>query len=147
MGSDKVNSSVVFRLGVLGSIAADLFAARVAEHGLKPKHVGLMVLLDSGRASSQLEVAGVMGVAPSLVVALADRLQELGAVERVRDPADRRRQILGLTPQGRELLALCGELAHAADADFAAALTPAERARLGDLLDPIAAEHGLPAPQ
>jgi len=35
-----------------------------------------------------------MGVAPSLVVALADHLKELEAVQRVRDPADRRRQIL-----------------------------------------------------
>lgn len=147
MAPDKVNSSVVFRLGVLGAMAADLFAARVEEHGLKPKHVGLMVLLDSGRASSQLEVAGVMGVAPSLVVALTDRLQELGAVERVRDPADRRRQTLALTPRGRELLALCGELAHAADAEFAAALTPGQRTRLGALLAPLATAHGLPAPE
>ncbi|MEV8313671.1 hypothetical protein AB0Q95_05810 [Streptomyces sp. NPDC059900] len=79
--------------------------------------------------------AGVMGVAPSLVVALADHLQKLGAVERVRDPADRRRQILTLTEHGRELLGVCAELARSADAEFAADLTEAESAVLTALLD------------
>jgi len=141
---DKVNSSVVFRLGVLGAMATDLFTARVNAHGLKPKHVGLMVALDAGRASSQLEIAGVMGVAPSLVVALADHLEKVGAIQRVRDPADRRRQVLTLTEHGRELLAACGELARSADAEFAADLTAVESAVLTALLDRLAARQGLP---
>ncbi|MEU2930935.1 MarR family winged helix-turn-helix transcriptional regulator [Streptomyces sp. NPDC007251] len=141
----KVDSSVVFRLGVLGAMATDLFAARIAAHELKPKHVGLMVVLDSGRASSQLEVAGVMGVAPSLVVALADHLQKLGAIQRVRDPADRRRQVLTLTEQGRELLEVCGKLAQSADAEFASDLTATENAVLTGLLERLAARQGLPA--
>ncbi|MGW2403049.1 MarR family winged helix-turn-helix transcriptional regulator [Streptomyces sp. NPDC001739] len=139
----KVNSSVVFRLGVLGAMATDLFAARIEPHELKPKHVGLMVVLDAGTASSQLEVAGVMGVAPSLVVALADHLQKLGAIERVRDPADRRRQVLTLTEHGRELLAVCGELAQSTDAEFTAGLTASESAVLTGLLDRLAARQGL----
>ncbi|WP_073495067.1 MarR family winged helix-turn-helix transcriptional regulator [Actinacidiphila paucisporea] len=141
----KVNSSVVFRLGVLGTMAADLFAARIEPHELKPRHVGLMVLLDAGKASSQLEVAGVMGVAPSLVVALADHLEKLGAIQRVRDPDDRRRQVLTLTAHGRDVLAACGELAHTVDAEFAAGLTAAERTALAGLLDRLTAPHGLPA--
>lgn len=143
MALGKVNSSVVFRLGVLGTMATDLFAARIKAHELKPKHVGLMVVLDTGRASSQLEIAGVMGVAPSLVVALADHLEKLGAIQRVRDPADRRRQVLKLTEHGRELLAACGELAQSADAEFAANLTATERAALTGLLDRLAAPQGL----
>jgi DNA-binding MarR family transcriptional regulator len=141
----KVNSSVVFRFGVLGALATDLFAARIEAYELKPKHVGLMVVLDAGRASSQLEIAGVMGVAPSLVVALADHLEKLGAIQRVRDPADRRRQLLTLTERGRELLAVCGKLAQSADAAFAADLTAAESAVLSGLLDRLGARQGLPA--
>lgn len=125
-------------------MATDLFAARIAAHELKPKHVGLMVVLDAGRASSQLEIAGVMGVAPSLVVALADHLEKLGAIQRVRDLADRRRQVLRLTEHGRELLAACAELAQSADAEFAADLTVTERAVLAGLLDRLVARQGLP---
>ncbi|KQV19238.1 hypothetical protein ASE03_00305 [Kitasatospora sp. Root187] len=144
MDPDTVNSSAVFRLGVLGAMATDLFANRIEAHELKPKHVGLMVVLAAGRVSSQLELAGVMGVAPSLVVALADHLEKLEAIQRVRDPADRRRQVLTLTDHGRALLATCGELAHAADAEFAADLTPAESAVLTGMLDRLAARQGLP---
>ncbi|MFD9335779.1 MarR family winged helix-turn-helix transcriptional regulator [Streptomyces sp. NPDC060028] len=144
MDLGTVNSSVVFRLGVLGAMATDLFAARIEARELKPKHVGLMVVLDAGRVSSQLEIASVMGVAPSLVVALADHLEKLDAIQRVRDPADRRRQVLTLTERGRELLAACGELAQSADAEFAADLTATESAVLTGLLDRLAARQGLP---
>ncbi|MGW0581368.1 MarR family winged helix-turn-helix transcriptional regulator [Streptomyces sp. NPDC002920] len=140
-----MNSSAVFRLGILGAMANELFATRIEGHQLKPKHVGLMVVLDTARASSQLEIASVLGVAPSMVVALADHLYELGAIQRVRDPADRRRQVLTLTEHGRELLALCGELAQSADAEFAADLTKAESAVLTGLLDRLANRHGLSA--
>lgn len=144
MAQSKVHSSVVFRLGVLGTMAADLFAARIETLGLKPKHVGLLVVLDTRRASSQLEIAGVMGVAPSLVVALADHLEKLGAIMRVRDLADRRRQVLTLTEHGRDLLVACGELAHSADAELTAGLTARETAQLTGLLDGLAARQGLP---
>ncbi|MGW1781168.1 hypothetical protein ACWCQQ_18785 [Streptomyces sp. NPDC002143] len=94
-----MNSSAVFRLGILGAMANELFAARVEGHQLKPKHVGLMVILDTARVSSQLAI-GVLGVAPSMVVALADHLYELGAIQRVRDPADRRLRIRRSPDQG-----------------------------------------------
>ncbi|MET8031100.1 MarR family winged helix-turn-helix transcriptional regulator [Streptomyces avermitilis] len=103
-----------------------------------------MVVLDAGRASSQLEVAGVMGVAPSLVVALADHLEKLGAIRRVRDSIDRRRQLLTLTEHGRELLTACGKLAQSADTEFAADLTAAESAVLSGLLERLGARQGLP---
>jgi DNA-binding MarR family transcriptional regulator len=131
----KVYESVVFRLGVLGAKATELFAARIEVYDLKPKHVGLMVVLESGGASSQLEIARAMGVAPSLVVALADHLEGLRAISRVRDPADRRRQVLTLTGRGRELLTNCAEAARAVDAEFAPDLTEAESAVLTRLLD------------
>ncbi|MFF2329600.1 MULTISPECIES: hypothetical protein [unclassified Streptomyces] len=40
--------------------------------------VGLLAVLDSGQAASQLEIARLMRVAPSLVVSLADRLDAMG---------------------------------------------------------------------
>lgn len=60
-----------------------------------------MAILSSGTPASQQELAATMDVAPSLVVSLADQLESLGAIERVRDPDDRRRQKLSLTEVGR----------------------------------------------
>lgn len=139
-----MNTSVIFRLGVLGAKATDLFAARIGAYELKPKHVGLMVVLDTGGASSQLEIARAMGVAPSLVVALADHLEKLSAIGRVRDPADRRRQVITLTERGNELLAACAEAARSVDSEYAGDLTVAESAVLTRMLDRLAARHALP---
>lgn len=141
---DKLTGTLAFRLGMLGSITANLFAERIAVHGLRPKHAGLMALLASGAAASQQEIARTMGVTPSLVVGLADHLEELGAVGRERDPGDRRRQVLTLTARGRELLALCTSAAHAIDEELTAGLDDAPRAALREALDVLAARAGLP---
>ncbi|GAA5017762.1 MarR family transcriptional regulator [Kitasatospora paranensis] len=140
----SLTSSLTFRLGTLGSVATERFSAAVEGRGLKPKHVGLLAALDAGAASSQLELSQAMGVAPSLVVSLADQLQALGAIERVRDAADRRRQALVLTATGRALLAECAALAHGIDADLAAALPAAEREDLRRALGVLARHAGLP---
>ncbi|MFD0259423.1 MarR family winged helix-turn-helix transcriptional regulator [Kitasatospora indigofera] len=139
-----VQASTVFRLGVLGAVATERFAAAVEPHGLKPKQVGLMIVLSEGLAASQLDVARVMGVAPSLVVGFADHLEGLGAIRRTRDPADRRRQLLTLTDHGRELLDTCSALARDLDAEFAEGLSEQEHAVLAGLLGRLAADRGLP---
>ncbi|QKW22136.1 winged helix-turn-helix transcriptional regulator [Kitasatospora sp. NA04385] len=131
-GSAALRATLVFNLGTLGALAADRFATRVEALGLKPKHAGLLAALDAESAASQQELASRLGVAPSLIVALADQLQALGAVERLRDPDDRRRQVLTLTAEGRRLLARCAEAAEAADAELASGLTAAQLAALTD---------------
>ncbi|MCX5140711.1 MULTISPECIES: MarR family winged helix-turn-helix transcriptional regulator [unclassified Streptomyces] len=141
---DKLTDTVSFRLGTVGAITAELFAERIAAHGLKPKHAGLMALLASGAAASQQEIARTMRVTPSLVVGLADHLEELGAVGRERDPGDRRRQILTLTDRGRELLGICTSTASAIDEELTAGLDDAFRDRLRETLAVLAERAGLP---
>ncbi|MEU5875486.1 MarR family winged helix-turn-helix transcriptional regulator [Glycomyces sp. NPDC047369] len=124
--SADLTSSLAFQLGVLGTTVTDLISARLAPLGLRPKHAGLLALLASGGARSQAEAAEVMGVAPSLMVNLADRLQELGAVTRERDRGDRRRQVLAITEDGRALLKSCNGFAAGIDEDLTADLDAAE---------------------
>ncbi|MFG3056375.1 MarR family winged helix-turn-helix transcriptional regulator [Kitasatospora sp. NPDC048239] len=139
-----LTASVVFRLGTLGSVVTARFTTALAELGLKPKHVGVLVALDSGAPPSQQELARTMAVAPSLVVALADHLEQVGAVDRVRDPADRRRQVLALTDTGRSLLAECTALAHGLDEELTASLTAPDREALRRTLGVLGVEAGLP---
>jgi DNA-binding MarR family transcriptional regulator len=141
----SVDATAVFQLGVLGAIVTDLFTEKIGPHALKPKHIGLMVVLDGGLASSQLDIARTMGVAPSLVVALADHLEGLGAVQRVRDPADRRRQILTLTGHGHELLGTCAAIARSLDAELGIDLTRPENSALTALLARLSPLKRLPA--
>ncbi|MCU7827042.1 MarR family winged helix-turn-helix transcriptional regulator [Kitasatospora sp. DSM 101779] len=140
-GAAALRATLVYNLGTLGALASDRFADRVEELGLKPKHAGLLAALDAGPTASQQELATRLGVAPSLIVALADQLQELGAVERVRDPQDRRRQVLNLTPEGRRLLTRCTEAAEATDAELTAGFTEPQRAALTHALRTLGEHH------
>jgi DNA-binding MarR family transcriptional regulator len=86
-----------------------------------------------------------MGVAPSLIVRIADHLERIGAVERVRDPADRRRQALRLTPHGTELLAECTRLSESMEHDLLAGLSAPDRAAFRTALARVATNLDLPS--
>ena len=132
-----VADTLAFRLGTLGGRVADRFAEAVAGYGVKPRHVSLLVTIDVSGPASQLELARMLRVAPSLVVQLADHLVALGAVERSRDARDRRRQYLLLTPAGRHLLNACAEAARRVDEEVAAGLDPGQRDDLRLLLGKV----------
>jgi DNA-binding MarR family transcriptional regulator len=134
----ELPDTVSFLLGTVGSVVAQRFADRIARHDLKPKHVGVLIALTSGRASAQLDVATELGVAPSLVVRLADHLEGIGAIERSRDPEDRRRQLLRLTDHGRALLADCAAVTRSLETEILAGLRAADRAALRDTLRRVA---------
>ncbi|WP_432831606.1 MarR family winged helix-turn-helix transcriptional regulator [Dactylosporangium sp. CA-092794] len=126
--------TVVFKLGAIGAVATDMLAARIEGDGLKLRHTRLLTALATAGAASQHELAGRLGVAPSLVVSLADHLEALGAIRRVRDTGDRRRQILRLTDRGRELLDKCRATALTVEAELLESLSAAERAALDKAL-------------
>ncbi|MFG1902602.1 MarR family winged helix-turn-helix transcriptional regulator [Micromonospora carbonacea] len=72
------------------------------EHlGIDSKDFGALRVLAHGEPASQLQVAQKLGVDRTTMVALLDELERKGIVVRRPDPADRRRNIVALTDQGR----------------------------------------------
>jgi DNA-binding MarR family transcriptional regulator len=137
---ESVADTVVFLLGKLGAVASGRFAERLAVAGLRPRHCGVLELL--GRAPmAQLDLARSLSVAPSVVVDMLDELEALNAVRRVRDSADRRRQLVELTVEGRALTHRAARLAHRADVDFLQPLDPSQTASLRDALEHLVAAH------
>lgn len=135
--------SLAFRLAVTGKAATALFADRIAEHGLRPPLVAVLSAAASGPATQQ-DVARALDVVPSVVVEAVDELQRLGAVRRTRDPQDRRRSLLSLTPRGEQLLAASGAAAAAVDAELTATLDADEVRVLADLLARVGRQVGVP---
>lgn len=125
-----------FRLMVLGTDLAGDFAGHLRETGLTPKHLGALAMVEQGFARTQDDIARLMRVSPSLVVRLADQLEQRDLIERRRDPANRRKHILTVTQKGKSLLAEMGSLAAAVDAELDARLGP----RLGGQLDEALAQ-------
>lgn len=138
--------TIPYLLGRLGTRAHDAFAAQIAPLGLRPPHVGLMNLLTEDEDLSQAELARTTGVTPAVVVALADDLAGLGAVVRERDTADRRRQHLRLTPEGRRLLDRCTVLAEQVEEQMLRSVPRTEVDRLRELLARLEADTGPATP-
>jgi DNA-binding MarR family transcriptional regulator len=101
---------------------------------LRPRHlIALSVLHERGPLSQQA-LGEALSLDPSNVVGLLNELEERGLVARKRDPADRRRHIVSLSAAGGTELAASDAEATRIEDDLLAALSPAERAQLRDLL-------------
>jgi DNA-binding MarR family transcriptional regulator len=87
---------------------------------------------------SQQELGSALRINPSNLVGLLDALEADGLIVRPRDPADRRRHIVGLTAEGEERLAEAKRAVSAAEEDLLAPLTEAEQARLKGTLERLA---------
>jgi DNA-binding MarR family transcriptional regulator len=140
---ESVASSATFLLGKLAGITTARFAERIADFGLRPRHCGVLEWLGAA-PTTQLDLARALGVTPSVIVDMLDELEALDAVRRNRDPADRRRQIVELTPVGRALITKAAHAAHQVEAELLAHLAPARRADLLVTLRQLAEENGFP---
>lgn len=103
-------------LGVLAarlsdSTQAELFG-RLAEQGhpeLHPRHGAVLAYLDEDGIRAT-ELARLCGRHKQIVGRLVDELEQLGYVERLPDPADRRAKLIIPTPGGLEAMRLGDEI-------------------------------------
>jgi DNA-binding MarR family transcriptional regulator len=93
-------------------------AARLGLSATDLKCLDLLAASDAPRTASNL--ATLTGLSPGAITGVADRLEAAGFVERVRDPADRRRWELRPTPARRDEIAALFAPLQAALADLAA---------------------------
>ncbi|MFB6813937.1 MarR family winged helix-turn-helix transcriptional regulator [Streptomyces sp. NPDC056347] len=128
------------RLGFLLSLRGELTGARIRAAlgvvGLHPRNAMTLMHLAPG-ATSQRELATTMAVDPSQLVAILNELESSGLCERRRDPADRRRHIVEITPAGQEALERMDEAVKEAERELFGNLTEAERTLLRNLLDRV----------
>ena len=134
-------SSVSFLLKRLGFAAKDRTMAAYADTGLHPYHYAVLVVLDEGSRETQGSIADALGYDRGQLVGLLDELEEQKLVERKRDPNDRRRHLVSLTPEGKKALRRLRALRVKLDDDFLEPLAEAERATLHSLLLRLAEKH------
>lgn len=132
-----------FLLAQLGAHAATRFGERLAAIGLAPPDAGVMRKIGIDPGITQQALAQHLGVMPSRVVALIDRMEQKGLVERVGSADDRRAYALRLTARGRQALQEVGRIAAEHERDLCAALNPKERQTLAELCGRVARQQGL----
>jgi DNA-binding MarR family transcriptional regulator len=104
------------------------FVAALADLGLKPRHLRLLVLVDRAPGLNQRELARQLDVDAGNLIAVLDRLEADGLLERTRDASDRRQRLVSLTPKGRRVLADAQRATAAVEAEVFAGL-PASQQR------------------
>jgi DNA-binding MarR family transcriptional regulator len=83
---------------------------------------------------SQGELADALGIDYSNLAGVTQQLYERGLIERHRDPADRRRYVVQLTGDGRQLLADADNAILDGEQDMLSTLEDGERDQLWELL-------------
>jgi|TARA_B100000315_G_scaffold256954_1_gene304307 DNA-binding MarR family transcriptional regulator len=114
------------------------FAEQVGSTQVTPGQFGVLALIQANPGLNQSELGDAMGIDRSTVVAVIDRLETRGIVERQPSPHDRRSNALRLSAAGEALFAEVRELVKAHDRDIASDLSAGERAQLMALLSRIA---------
>jgi len=133
--------STMFLLKRLGFAAKGKSMDAFEETGLHPYHYGVLTALAEGSHETQGAIADSLGYDRGQLVGLLDELEERGLVERKRDPGDRRRHLVQLTPDGKRTLKELRALSKQVEDDFLAPLNEAQRDQLHALLLQLAETH------
>ena len=133
--------STTFLLKRLGFAAKDRTLAAYEETGLHPYHHAVLLVLDEGAPETQGSIADSLGYDRGQLVGLLDELEERGLVERKRDPADRRRHVVRMTPEGKKMLRRLRTLSGQIEDDFLTPLDEQQREALHSLLLTLAETH------
>jgi DNA-binding MarR family transcriptional regulator len=102
--------------------------------GLKLKQLIALEHLANREGCLQQELGATLMVDPNNCVLLLNELDDLGYVERRRDPQDRRRHIVAITASGREALANGEEKLETLEGEVLSNLDATERGELRELL-------------
>jgi DNA-binding MarR family transcriptional regulator len=109
--------------------------------GFRPGCIGVLQVVAAREPVSQREVSEQLMLDPSDVVSLVDILERAGLVERRRDPADRRRYGLEVTPRGQLAVVRLREINRETSDELLAPLDAAERAQLASLIGRVVRHH------
>ncbi|WP_354642768.1 MarR family winged helix-turn-helix transcriptional regulator [Kitasatospora camelliae] len=123
-----------YLLSRIGKESRSRLAGRLAERGLRLWHMAVLAALADFGPHVQRDLAVRLAIHPSDVAKVVEDLAAAGRVERTRDPADRRRVLVAVTPEGAAALAELRREAEAVQDDLLAPLDPAERALLAGML-------------
>jgi DNA-binding MarR family transcriptional regulator len=132
--------STAFLLKRLGWACKDRAMAAFGEVGAAPYHHSVLAVLNEGAPETQATIADALGLDRSYLVGVLDELEERRLVERKRDAADRRRQLVTLTPVGKKELAKQRAIVETLDTELLAPLSLEERDTLHALLLKVAGQ-------
>ncbi len=127
-----------FRLRLAQQAAFEAFHRAIGPLGLTPGGMAVLLLLEANPDLRQGVLVEALRVKPSNLTVLLASLEAAGLLRRTEDAANRRANLLRLTPAGRALLRRAKAAEEEMEASLAGGLSPAERVTLLDALRRLA---------
>ncbi|HUC21266.1 MAG TPA: MarR family winged helix-turn-helix transcriptional regulator [Streptosporangiaceae bacterium] len=131
-------------LNLAAGYAQRQVGARLATQDARKWHYATLAALEEFGPDSQSGLSDRTGIYRSDLVATINELTARGLVVRAPDPADRRRNAITLTDEGRRHLKRLDVLIADAQAEFLAPLSEADRKELTRILKLIVGYHSKP---
>jgi len=122
-------------------LAHPLITGKLATAGSRGYHYRLLAALAEFGPASQASLGRRTGMDRSDVAAAVSELAGRGLAGRIPDPADRRRNVISITPAGAAHLRRLEELLAEVQDELLNPLSPAEREQLIRLLGRILEHH------
>jgi DNA-binding MarR family transcriptional regulator len=135
--ADRPPRSVGFLISQLGFLSSKGFMEALGPVGIDPREFLLMRFVAASEGQSQQALAERLTVPASRMVALVDRLEEAGLIERRPNQEDRRIRELHLTRKGRGTLERAKGIAIDYETRLCAGINREERETLIDLLQKL----------
>ncbi|GAB2677155.1 MarR family winged helix-turn-helix transcriptional regulator [Nocardia goodfellowii] len=115
---------------MIGPLGRALMAAEMPileRHGLSMWGYAVLLGLDTEPVYTQAALAKAIGADKTRIIGVLDELQHRGLIERRPDPADRRVNLVALTPAGRTVRDRAQREIQQGEETLLAQLTPADR--------------------
>lgn len=125
----KVADSLSFLLNKLAQLAGRRMAEALVPLGVQPRESGILAAIAQFGAMSQQRIGEILLIDRTTMVMSIDRLEELGLVERVRKPSDRRVFLVELTEKGRSAVPQAQRLLESFEAELLAPLSAEDQRR------------------
>lgn len=102
MAGDGLTPNFLFRLVVVGQLAADVLGEAIAPSSLTDSEYSVLAILGAYEPLGPTELSERSGLAPATISDHLSRLERRGLVDRSPNPDDRRAAILRLSAEGRK---------------------------------------------
>jgi DNA-binding MarR family transcriptional regulator len=133
-------------LGHTATYADRLVNDRLAAVDARKWHYAVLASLEEAGQASQALLSRRAGLYHSDLVGVINELADRGFVDRAPDTADRRRNVITITQQGRRQLRRLDKVVASVQDELLAPLNAAECAQLTKLLTRLLAHHSGPVP-
>ena len=131
---DELLDSTLFLLAKLGFAIKARAVEELESAGFSMYQYSVLAMLSEKPREAQATIADGLQLDRSQLVGILDTLEERGLVERRRDPTDRRRHTVSLTPEGKRQLVRLRSIVKRIEDGFLGPLDKESRAALHDSL-------------